>query len=101
MVRRVAANEGEEMLSDDADDQAFSIPAGHCWVLADNEDLAPPDVIDSRSFGPLPFSRVLGRILYAARSRSDHGLVENSEAARRLDTAVLQGELDLDKLCKS
>jgi hypothetical protein len=34
---------------------------GHCWVLADNEQLAPPHVIDSRSFGPLPLSLVMGR----------------------------------------
>lgn len=34
---------------------------GHCWVLADNEQLEPPHVIDSRSFGPLPLSNVVGR----------------------------------------
>jgi hypothetical protein len=34
---------------------------GHCWVLADNEQLAPPHVIDSRSFGPLPLDTIVGR----------------------------------------
>jgi hypothetical protein len=36
-------------------------------VLADNEALEPPEVIDSRSFGPLPLPNVLGRIMYYYR----------------------------------
>jgi hypothetical protein len=28
--------------------EPFTIPEGHCWVLADNEALSPPDVVDSR-----------------------------------------------------
>lgn len=55
---------------------------GHCWVLADNADLAPPHVIDSRSFGPLPFTNILGRVAYSARSARDHGPVENSIQVR-------------------
>lgn len=41
--------------------QPFNPLQGHCWVLADNEQLEPPHVIDSRSFGPLPLSNVVGR----------------------------------------
>ncbi|KAK9824325.1 hypothetical protein WJX72_009481 [[Myrmecia] bisecta] len=39
LVRRVAAVEGDEMVTDDADEQGFRIPEGHCWVLPDNEQL--------------------------------------------------------------
>jgi signal peptidase I len=41
MVRRVGAGPGDEMVSDDPDCSPFRIPDGHCWVLADNEELAP------------------------------------------------------------
>ena len=71
---------------------------GHCWVLADNEDLKPSQVIDSRSFGPLPFSNIIGRIMYHAVSATDHGAVDNSEAARIADAPVLETELDVEKL---
>jgi hypothetical protein len=55
-------------------------------------------VIDSRSFGPLPLESVLGRIMYFYRSQSDYGVVENSPQASASDEAVLDAELDLDKL---
>ena len=74
--------------------------AGKCWVLADNEELKPPDVIDSRSFGPLPVENILGRIIYYVRP-NDHGVVENSKAAMAADAAVLEAELDLSKLQES
>ncbi len=45
MVRRVAALEGSEMVSDEPEDEAFVVPPGHAWVLADNAELAPPDVV--------------------------------------------------------
>lgn len=143
---------------------------GHCWVLADNESLAPPHVIDSRSFGPLPLSHIVGRcggraagrlccglavdaldtthlppsipafwrrvaaksagwpalrrppppcpahhpshippprppcrprrILYAARSDTDHGPVENSEEGMAADAPVIEAELDIEALCQ-
>ena len=67
-------------------------------MLADNEALAPPHVIDSRSFGPLPLGAISGRVVYAARSETDHGPVENSEAGMAADAPVLEAELDLDAL---
>jgi hypothetical protein len=36
LVRRVAALEQTEMVSDEAGDEPFRVPPGHCWVLADN-----------------------------------------------------------------
>ncbi|GAB4819536.1 hypothetical protein N2152v2_006582 [Parachlorella kessleri] len=100
MVRRVAAVEGDEMVSDDAEEEGFQIPQGHCWVLADNPELEPPHVIDSRSFGPLPFSSILGRVMYSARSEKDHGPVENSPEGIKADGPVLDAELDLERLCQ-
>lgn len=66
-------------------------------MLADNEDLKPPEVIDSRSFGPLPVENIMGRIIYYSRP-NDHGAVQNSRAAMEADRAVLEAELDLSKL---
>ncbi|KAI3431274.1 hypothetical protein D9Q98_004335 [Chlorella vulgaris] len=103
MVRRVAAMPGDELVTGEDEEAAgfdsIVIPEGHCWVLADNEQLAPPHVIDSRSFGPLPLSLVMGRILYCARSETDHGPVENSEEGMAADAPVLEAELDVDALC--
>jgi hypothetical protein len=100
MVRRVAALEGEELVTDEPEEdaEAIVIPEGYCWVLADNEELAFPDVIDSRTFGPLPLNNIIGRVMYAAKSQTDHGPVENSISGMESDAAVLEAELDLDTL---
>lgn len=98
MVRRVAAMEGQEMTSDDPEDVPFRIPMDHCWVLADNQVLSHPDVIDSRSFGPLAIQRICGRIMYNGYSRSDHGIVQNSDQAMLDDQPVLQCEFDPKKM---
>lgn len=71
--------------------------AGTCWVLADNEALQPPQVIDSRAFGPLPADCIRGRVLYYGRP-TDHGPVQNSPEAAVEDAALLATELDVDKL---
>ena len=39
-------------------------------MLADNPDLKVPDVIDSRSFGPLPLQNILGAQLLAHRAQA-------------------------------
>ncbi|KAL4418699.1 hypothetical protein ABPG77_008713 [Micractinium sp. CCAP 211/92] len=101
MVRRVAAMPGDELTTGEEEGaESYIIPEGHCWVLADNESLAPPNVIDSRSFGPLPLSHIVGRILYAARSETDHGPVENSEEGMAADAPVVEAELDVEALCR-
>jgi hypothetical protein len=41
LVRRVAALEGEEMVSTNAEDEPFKLATGTCWVLCDNESLSP------------------------------------------------------------
>lgn len=97
LVRRVAAMEGEEMVSDAPMDMPFTIPRHHCWVLADNQNQTPPGHIDSRSFGPLGLHRICGRIIYNGYSKSDHGVVKNSDQAMIDDSPVLQCELNLDR----
>jgi hypothetical protein len=57
-VRRVIAMPGEEMVSDDPRDIPFSIPAGHCWVVCDNDKAV--EAADSRKFGPLSFDLIHG-----------------------------------------
>lgn len=98
MVRRVAALEAHEMVSDEPGDEAFRIPPGHCWVLADNPALSPPDVIDSRAFGYLPMSSIFGRVIYKARSSDAHGPVVNSPAAAAEDGPVIDAEVDPEAL---
>lgn len=41
LIRRLAAIEGYEMASKDADDEPFVLEKDQCWVLADNEKLKP------------------------------------------------------------
>ena len=41
IVRRLAATEGYEMVSTDANDEPFILDKDECWVLADNEKLKP------------------------------------------------------------
>lgn len=98
LIRRVAALEGEEMVSGQGDEEPYVIPNNHCWVLADNEQLQPPNVIDSRTFGHIPYNTVLGRVIYAASSATDHGPVQNSPEHKEEDAAVLEAEVDPDAL---
>ena len=80
----------------DATDQLADC-ADHAWVLADNEEL-DPQPIDSRSFGPLPLSNIIGRIIYHASSQADHKPVQNSTEATQGDLVVLNTELDVMEL---
>ena len=98
LVRRVVALQGDVLESGEEDEPDFVIPDGHAWVAADNHDVPAEDASDSRSFGPLPLANLVGRVIYAARSASDHGVVHNSEAAAAVDQPVLQVELDVEAL---
>mmetsp|Transcript_29878 Transcript_29878/g.53491 ORF Transcript_29878/g.53491 Transcript_29878/m.53491 type:complete len:211 (-) Transcript_29878:269-901(-) len=100
LVRRVAATEGEEMVSDAPEDEGFTLDTGTCWVLADNEELSPSEAVDSRVFGPLALESVVGRVVYYARSATEHGLVQNSEAAHWIDEPVLECEIDPEALAE-
>ncbi|KAL2608469.1 hypothetical protein R1flu_027042 [Riccia fluitans] len=100
LVRRVAAVEGEEMLSTDEKDEPFQLKNGECWVLCDNPSVSPKEAQDSRTFGPLPISNIEGRVIYFSRSSVDHGPVLNSDEAMEEDSAVLAMELDVDELSR-
>jgi len=41
LVRRVAALEGEEMLSSNDNEEGFKLQPGTCWVLCDNGGISP------------------------------------------------------------
>ncbi|KAK3285252.1 hypothetical protein CYMTET_7138 [Cymbomonas tetramitiformis] len=90
LVRRLVAQEGDEMISDDSEDEPFRIPRDHCWILGDNEDIPYQEAEDSRTHGPVPYSSIIGRVLYSCRSSTDHGSVENSEDAMEDDQPILE-----------
>lgn len=58
-------------------------------------------VIDSRTFGYIPLTNIVGRVIYAASSRRDHGPVMNNPASVEADQAIIEGEVDVEKLCQS
>jgi type IV secretory pathway protease TraF len=35
------------------------------------------EAVDSRTFGPLPLSNIIGRAIYCSRSPVEHGFVQN------------------------
>ncbi|GAB2298349.1 hypothetical protein Dimus_032417 [Dionaea muscipula] len=77
LVRRLAAVEGYEMISNNEKDEPFILEKDQCWVLSDNEVLKPTEANDSRSFGPVPMSDIVGRVIYCLRTAVDHGPVWN------------------------
>lgn len=89
-VRRVAGLAGDELVSDRQGDRSMRIPGDHCWVVRDNE--AAHDSPDSRKFGPLSIEHILGRVMYAIRSATDHGRVVSSPYAMASDSIVLAHE---------
>ncbi|XP_057781447.1 mitochondrial ATP-independent inner membrane protease subunit 2-like [Salvia miltiorrhiza] len=101
LVRRLAAIEGHEMASTDKKDEPFVLEDNECWVLADNEDSKPKDSYDSRSFGPVTLSDIVGRAIYCLKNDVDHGPVNNSDLSAIVDSPVLAVELDVDELKKN
>ncbi|XP_022156611.1 uncharacterized protein LOC111023476 [Momordica charantia] len=101
LVRRLAAIEGYEMASTDEKDEPFVLEKDQCWVLADNEKLKPKEANDSRTFGPVPMSDIVGRVIYCLRTAVDHGPVQNSYFSMRKDSPVLEVELDVDEMAKN
>ncbi|KAF2292716.1 hypothetical protein GH714_027245 [Hevea brasiliensis] len=101
LVRRLAASEGHEMVSNDGKDEPFVLEKDQCWVLADNEKLKPTEANDSRIFGPVPMSDIVGRVIYCLRTPVDHGPVQNSHFSMRVDSPVLEVELDVEEMAKN
>ncbi|WOH01777.1 hypothetical protein DCAR_0521162 [Daucus carota subsp. sativus] len=101
LVRRVAAIEGHEMVSKDEKDEPFVLEEDQCWVLADNDNLKPKEARDSRMFGPVPMTDIVGRVIYSLRTAVDHGPVQNSRFGMRRDSSVLEVELDVNEMAKN
>ncbi|CAI0434438.1 unnamed protein product [Linum tenue] len=101
LVRRLAAVEGYEMVSNDEKDEPFVLDREECWVLADNEKLKAKEANDSRKFGPVPMSNIVGRAIYCLRTAVDHGPVQNSEVSMEKDMSVLEVELDVEEMAKN
>ncbi|XP_014510953.1 uncharacterized protein LOC106769732 isoform X2 [Vigna radiata var. radiata] len=101
LVRRLTAIEGYEMVSTDENDEPFTLEKDQCWVVAENEKLKAKEANDSRTFGPVQMTDIVGRVIYCLRSAVDHGRVQNSYFGMRKDTPVLEVELDVDEMAKS
>ncbi|XP_031251634.1 uncharacterized protein LOC116109547 isoform X1 [Pistacia vera] len=101
LVRRLAAVEGYEMVSTDEKDEPFVLEKDQCWVLADNENIKPKEANDSRTFGPVPMTNIVGRVLYCLRTAVDHGPVLNSHLSMRQDSPVMEVELDVEDMVKN
>ncbi|KAL6502902.1 Mitochondrial ATP-independent inner membrane protease subunit 2 [Orobanche minor] len=101
LVRRLAAIEGYEMASTDEKDEPFVLDKNQCWVVADNENLKPKDSYDSRTFGPVTMTDIVGRVIYCLRNAVDHGPVNNSHFSAGQDSPVLAMELDVDEMMKN
>ncbi|KAK6940665.1 hypothetical protein RJ641_030196 [Dillenia turbinata] len=101
LVRRLAALEGYEMVSNDEKDEPFVLDKDECWVLSDNENLKAKEANDSRLFGPVSITNIVGRVIYCLRTAVDHGPVQNSYFGMRKDAPVLEVELDVDEMAKN
>ncbi|XP_047327545.1 mitochondrial inner membrane protease subunit 2-like [Impatiens glandulifera] len=101
LVRRLAAIEGNEMVSTDEKDEPFVLEKDECWVLSDNEALKSKEAKDSRTYGPMSMTDIVGRVVYCLRTAVDHGPVENSQFSLRRDLPVLEVELDVDEMARN
>lgn len=101
IIRRLAAKEGYEMISKDEKDTPFVLEKNQCWITSDNENMKPKEARDSRLFGPVPMTNIIGRVIYSLRSAVDHGPVQNSDYAMAQDTSVLAVELDVDEMSRN
>eukprot|EP00123_Amoebidium_parasiticum_P004595 comp15884_c0_seq1/m.13232 comp15884_c0_seq1/g.13232 ORF comp15884_c0_seq1/g.13232 comp15884_c0_seq1/m.13232 type:complete len:222 (-) comp15884_c0_seq1:71-736(-) len=63
MVRRLTAMSGDLLVSD-KDLPTYRLPPNHYWVSCDNEEAT----FDSRTYGPLHSSHILGRVVHTVAS---------------------------------
>jgi hypothetical protein len=89
LVRRVTACGGEVLISKDAE---YVLADDVVWVEADNIELQPPNVEDSRTFGPVPLGNVLGRCIYSFASSVEQGYIANSKQMKEDDTSIVEAE---------
>ncbi|KAL2321052.1 hypothetical protein Fmac_030021 [Flemingia macrophylla] len=101
LVRRLTAIEGYEMVSTNDKDEPFVLEKDQCWVEAENKNLKPKEARDSRSFGPVDMTDIVGRVIYRLRTCVDHGCVRNSHSSMLKDWPVLAVELDVEEMSKN
>ncbi|GAB2245452.1 hypothetical protein Droror1_Dr00000945 [Drosera rotundifolia] len=101
LVRRLAAVGGDFMESSDDKGESFPLENKQCWVLSDNDDMTAEEAHDSRTFGPVPISDLVGRVIYGLQSPFDHNPIENSEKSMEEDEAILDVELDVNEMVAS
>ncbi|KAF7804632.1 mitochondrial inner membrane protease subunit 2-like [Senna tora] len=101
LIRRLAAMEGNEMVSSDENDEPFTLEKNECWVTADNESMDPKEANDSRVFGPIKMTNIVGRVIYSMQTVVDHGPVLNSDISQQTDSSVLAVELDVDEMARN
>ena len=58
-------------------------------------------VIDSRTFGFIPMSNIIGRVIYSGTSPSDSAPVVNNPFSADLDQAIIDAEVDPEQLFAS
>ncbi|KAF5459380.1 hypothetical protein F2P56_023332 [Juglans regia] len=99
LVRRLAGMGGyHEMVPKDEKEEPFVLEKNQCWVSSDNENLKPEEANDSRNFGPVHMTDIVGRVIYSMRTAEDHGPVQNSNSGMKADSEVLEIELDLAEM---
>ncbi|MED6213792.1 hypothetical protein PIB30_096793 [Stylosanthes scabra] len=59
------------------------------------------EAYDSRTFGPVQITDIVGRVIYCLRSAVEHGRVQNSQSSMQQDLPVLEVELDVDEMAKN
>ncbi|KAH9602317.1 hypothetical protein KSS87_010899, partial [Heliosperma pusillum] len=121
IIRRLAAVEGYEMVSTNEDDEPFVLEEGQGWVLSDKKSLSQKDMRedsvvvggcvglrcggvveskDSRTFGPISMSDILGRIVYRFRTLDDHGFMVNNKLSMTYDMPVIYMELKTEEMLR-
>ncbi|CAI5479050.1 unnamed protein product [Closterium sp. Yama58-4] len=100
VFRRVAAVEGDEMVSSQPSDAPFRIEKKQFWVLADDPAVPAKEALDSRTLGPVHVRDMVGRALYVVRSALDHEPIHNSDRAMLDDSAVMAMECSIEDLLK-
>ena len=91
MVRRVVAAGGDVLESDTT--PSHQLAPETVWVTAENQELEPPHVEDSRTFGPVQLSNIVGRCIYAIRSKADRDHIANNAKWAALDRDIVAVEL--------
>jgi hypothetical protein len=89
LVRRVTACGGELLVSKDSE---YMLADDVVWVEADNAELKPPHVEDSRTFGPVPLGNVLGRCIYSFTSSMEQGYITNNQNVKADDASIVEVE---------